>query len=271
MIYPFAPLAGVRIVWQLVLRQYKEFVAAVQFLSVMPVPGSVQLFRTDSAEAELVIGSLYFPLVGLLIGLVLSLLSVFIGPYLPALVLAALLVVVNIWLTGGLHLDGLMDACDGLFGGRSRERKLEIMRDSRVGSFGVLGGISVILLKFTLLASLRLYQLPLVFLLVLPVSRWAMVLAIFVFPSARPDGLGAAVRRVVTLRRVIIATVLVLLIAILIGRFVGLCVLGTTTLVTVGIGLWVTRNLGGLTGDIYGMIAEVTEVTCLLLLNIMLL
>src|SRR5438045_1387498 len=79
--------------WQLVGRQYKEFVAAVQFLSVLPVPGSSQLFRTDGAEAELVIGSLYFPLVGLLIGLVLSLLSILIGPYLPSLALAALLVV----------------------------------------------------------------------------------------------------------------------------------------------------------------------------------
>src|SRR5579859_6748574 len=139
---------------RLVFRQYKEFVAAVQFLSVLPIPGSAQLFRTDRAEAELVIGSLYFPLVGLLIGLILCVLSIFSGPYLPSLALAALLVVVNIWLTGGLHLDGLMDACDGLFGGRSRERKLEIMRDSSVGSFGVLGGVSSILLKFALLASM---------------------------------------------------------------------------------------------------------------------
>jgi adenosylcobinamide-GDP ribazoletransferase len=207
--------------WLLTFRQYKEFVAAIQFLSVLPVPGSAQLFRTDGAEAELVIGSHYFPLVGLLIGWLLSLLSIFIGLHLPLLVFSAILVVVNIWLTGGLHLDGLMDACDGLFGGRSRERKLEIMHDSRVGSFGVLGGVSVILLKFALLTSLGLHQLPLVFLLVLPASRWAMVLAIYIFPSARPDGLGAAVRQVVTIRHVIIATMLELLIAVLVGRFVG--------------------------------------------------
>jgi adenosylcobinamide-GDP ribazoletransferase len=159
-----------------------------------------------------------------------------------------------------------MDACDGLFGGTSRERKLEIMRDSRVGSFGVLGSASVILLKFALLASLSLHQLPLVFLLVLPVSRWAMVLAIYVFPSARSAGLGAAVRQVVTPRRALIATVLAFLIAIIAGHLIGLCVLGMATLVTLAAGLWVTRSLGGLTGDIYGMIAEVTEVACLLLL-----
>jgi adenosylcobinamide-GDP ribazoletransferase len=253
--------------WRLVVRQYKEFVAAVQFLSVLPVPGSAQLFRTDRAEAELVIGSLYFPLIGLLIGLVLCLLSIFIGPYLPSLVLAALLVVVNIWLTGGLHLDGLMDACDGLFGGRSRERKLEIMRDSRVGSFGVLGGVCIILLKFALLASMSLRQLSVVFLLVLPASRWAMVLAMYIFPSARPTGLGAAVRQVVTTRRAIISTALAFLIAFTVGHLIGLCVLGMAVLVTVALGLWVMRSLGGLTGDIYGMMAEVTEVVCLLLLT----
>ncbi len=253
--------------WQLVVRQYKEFVAAVQFLSVLPIPGGAQLFRTDCAEAELVIGSLYFPLVGLLIGLVLSLLSIFVGPYLPSLALAALLVVVNIWLTGGLHLDGLMDACDGLFGGRSRERKLEIMRDSRVGSFGVLGGVSIILLKFALLASMSAHQLPLAFLLVLPASRWVMVLAIYVFPSARSAGLGASVRQVVTTRRIVCATVLVFLIALIAGHLIGLYVLGVATLVAVALGWWVTRSLGGLTGDIYGMIAEVTEVSCLLFLT----
>jgi adenosylcobinamide-GDP ribazoletransferase len=253
--------------WRFVVRQYKEFVAAVRFLSVLPMPGSAQLFSTDGAETGLVIGSVYFPLVGLLIGLVLSLLSIFVGLYLPSLALAGLLVVVNIGLTGGLHLDGLMDACDGLFGGKSRERKLEIMRDSRVGSFGVLGGVSIILLKFALLASMRVHQLPLVFLLVLPVSRWAMVLAIYVFPSARSAGLGAAVRQVVTTRRVICATVLVFLIALIVGHLVGLCVLGMAALVAVGLGVWVTRSLGGLTGDVYGMIAEVTEVVCLLFLT----
>jgi adenosylcobinamide-GDP ribazoletransferase len=253
--------------WRLVVRQYKEFVAAVQFLSVLPVPGSALLFCTDRAEAELVIGSLYFPLVGLLMGLVLCLFSIFSGPYLPALVLAALLVVVNIWLTGGLHLDGLMDACDGLFGGRSRESKLEIMRDSRVGSFGVLGGVSIILLKFALLASMSLHQLSVVFLLVLPASRWAMVLAMYIFPSARPAGLGAAVRQVVTTRRLIVASLLVLLIALIVGHLIGLCVLGMAMLVTVALGLWVMRSLGGLTGDIYGMMAEVVDVVCLLLLT----
>src|SRR5262249_44825460 len=92
------------------------------------------------------------------------------------------------------------------------------------------------------------------------------LLALYMFPSARPAGLGTAVRQVVTIRRVIIATTYVILIAVAISPLVGLFVLGMATLIASVLGLWVTRSLGGLTGDIYGMIAELTEVACLLLL-----
>ncbi len=249
--------------------QYKEFVAAVGFLSVLPMPGASRLFRTDRAEAQLVIGSAYFPLVGLLIAGLLALLPLVAGPYLPPLVLAALLVVAHILLTGGLHLDGLMDACDGLFGGRSRERKLEIMRDSRVGSFGVLGGASILLLKFALYASLERHHLVLALLMVLPAARWAMVLALRLFPSARPSGLGAAVRQVVTVPRTVFAALLALGIALAVGHLAGVAVWCTATLVALVLSLWVNRQLGGLTGDIYGALAETGEVCCLLLVVVL--
>jgi adenosylcobinamide-GDP ribazoletransferase len=195
-----------RAYWSLWLfEQYKELIAAIRFLSTVPIPGSAQLFQTDSANPRLVLGSAYFPLVGLLLALLLSILPLVLGPYVPPLVLAASLVIALVFLTGGLHLDGLMDTCDGIFGGAGRERKLEIMRDSRVGSFGVLGGVCLLLLKFALFASLDLHLLLWSLLLVLPVSRWAMVLAMRQFPSARSTGLGAAFRQTVSLRRLCVA------------------------------------------------------------------
>jgi adenosylcobinamide-GDP ribazoletransferase len=250
------------------LSQYKELVAAVRFLSTLPIPGSAQLFHTSGeTETRLVIGSSYFPLVGLLIGVPVWLFTLVAGPYLSPLLLSALLMVFLILLTGGLHLDGLMDACDGLFAGRGRERKLEIMRDSRVGSFGVLGGVGVLLLKFALFASLtNIHQLALAFLLVLPVSRWAMVLAIYFFPSARPQGLGAAVRQVASRFHLILAGLLGLGIVLLLGHLPGLFVWLLASLLALVIGYWATRELGGLTGDLYGAIAELTEVGCFLLL-----
>src|SRR2546427_3629673 len=187
------------------LSQYKEFAAAVQFLSVLPVPGSTQLFNKDEVTPRLIIGCEYFPLVGLLLALLLWLLVLILAPLVPQLVLAALLVAALVILTGGLHLDGLMDSCDGLFGGSTRERKLEIMRDSRVGSFGVLGATCLLLLKFTLFASIASHSLPFVLLIALPSARWAMVLMLRVFPAARPSGLGAAFHHAVTTERMLVA------------------------------------------------------------------
>lgn len=241
--------------------QYKECVAATRFLSTIPIPGSTQLFQADST---LIFGSAYFPLVGLILSLLLSILPLVSGPYLPPLVLAALLVIVAVLLTGGLHLDGLMDTCDGIFGGVSRERKLEIMRDSRVGSFGVLGGLCVLLLKFALFASLDRHILPLALLTVLPVSRWAMVFAVRQFPGARSGGLGAAFRQTVTVPRLLSAALLSLIIALLATHLIGLILWIAGTLVAALIAAWATHHLGGLTGDIYGAIAEVSEVTLLL-------
>jgi adenosylcobinamide-GDP ribazoletransferase len=169
-------------------------------------------------------------------------------------------------LTGGLHLDGLMDTSDGLFGGTTRERKLEIMRDSRVGSFGVLGGACVLLLKFALFASLRERSLPLALLVTLPSARWAMVLALRIFPSARSTGLGVAFHQAVTTQGLVMASVVVLIIVLIAGQWIGLIVWATTSVTTLALGFWITRSIGGLTGDSYGAIEEVVEVVALLVL-----
>src|SRR5713226_3811452 len=258
-------LASVRSVF---LSQYRELVAALRFLSVLPLPGRTQLFGKDEAAPLLVVGGAYFPLVGLLLACLLWFLVLLLTPLVPQLALAALLVVALVILTGGLHLDGLMDSCDGLFGGSTRERKLEIMNDSHVGSFGVLGGVCIVLLKFALLASINVHMLPLALLLALPSARWAMVLALRLFPAARPTGLGAAFHQVVTTKRLVLTAIVALAIALVAGQFTGLMVWATVTITTVALGFLITRSLGGLTGDTYGAIEEMAEVAALLALVI---
>lgn len=251
------------------LDQYTEMVAATRFLSVLPLPGPPQHFETSNSDTEtpqLKLGSAYFPFVGFLLATVLYLVQLTFGLVLPRFALAAVLVVALVLLTGGLHLDGLMDTCDGLFGGRTRERRLEIMRDSRVGSFGVLGGICILLLKFALFTSMEAHTLSLAFFVVLPSARWAMVLALRTFPSARPGGLGATFRQTVTLPKLIIAGTTALILAFVVGHAVGVLVWLAATCTALLIGAWVTRLISGLTGDIYGAIAESTEVMALLLL-----
>ncbi len=256
-----------RVMFSWLTAQYTELVAATRFLSVIPLPGLPQRFDTTDNSSPLKLGSAYFPLVGLLLALLLYLLQkLYEWLRLPTLTLAALLVVALVILTGGLHLDGLMDSCDGLLGGRTPERRLEIMRDSRVGSFGVLGGICVLLLKFALLADINSRQITLALFIVLPCTRWAMTLALRLFPSARPTGLGATFRRSVTTPRLIFAGVVSLLIALLAGHLVGGLLWLAAMLIAALLGLWITRLIGGLTGDSYGAIAEITEVVLLVLL-----
>lgn len=232
------------------------------------MPGSMQIFDKDETAPRLVGGSEYFPLVGLLLAFLLWLLVLVLAPLVPQLALAALLVVALVILTGGLHLDGLMDSCDGLFGGSTRERKLEIMRDSRVGSFGVLGGACILLLKFALFASLRVNALPLALLLALPSARWSMVLAVRVFPNVRPTGLGAAFHHAVTTKRLLLAGVIALATVLLAGQFIGLLAWSIVTIITLILGFCITRVIGGLTGDTYGAIEEIAEVVALMVLLI---
>jgi cobalamin 5''-phosphate synthase/cobalamin synthase len=246
--------------------QYKELAAALRFLSIIPAPGSAQLFQTEEEDDRLVLGVTYFSCVGLLLGIILWLVAFLLGPYLPPLALAALLIVGLVVLTGGLHFDGLMDTFDGLLGGTDRERKLDIMRDSRVGSFGVLAGACVILLKFSFLASLPAYLMPLALLIVLPVSRWGMVLAVYLYPSARPDGLGAAFKSTVTMQRLVIVGGIALLVAFLFGHLVGVILWLSGGIFAFLLGWWMTRAIGGLTGDTYGALAELGDAFLLLLL-----
>jgi len=105
---------------QILLNQYRELVAAIRFLSVLPAPGIALLFDKDETAPRLVIACEYFPVVGLLIALLLWLLVLLFSHLLPQPALSALVIVALVILTGGMHLDGLMDTCDGLFGGRTR-------------------------------------------------------------------------------------------------------------------------------------------------------
>ncbi|MBX5456505.1 MAG: adenosylcobinamide-GDP ribazoletransferase [Thermogemmatispora sp.] len=249
--------------------QYAELVAAVLFLTILPLPGRRLLASSKDGSAGPIVGSVYYPLVGLILGAILCLCAALFTAHVPALVLAALLVLVGVTFTGGLHLDGVMDSCDGLFGGLGRERRLEIMHDSRVGSFGVLGASTLLLLRFAILASLPFWSL-LAALLVAPIlGRWAMVLAGGLFPAARPDGLGAAFHQAVTLRRLLLAGLSSVLMALLFAHLIGLFVWLLTNLLVLCLGIAVTRSLGGLTGDVCGALGEICEVCALLLFLLM--
>ena len=164
----------------------KRFLIALQFLTRIRVARNLEI-----EEEELGGSAVFFPLVGFIIGLILATLAFGGSTLFSSLTVAVLITAGEGILTGGLHLDGYMDACDGIFSGRPRERMLEIMKDSRVGSMGVIGLFILLALKITLLSELPVEVLiPSVAVMPL-LGRWAMVLAIWRFPYARAEGLGA--------------------------------------------------------------------------------
>ena len=164
----------------------KGFATAWQFLT------RINLFKEANFDQES-LGKAYrfFPLVGLILGLFLALLGYSASKLFQPLTVAIILVTADILLTGGLHLDGFMDTCDGIYSGRGRDRILEIMKDSRVGSMGVLGALVLLGLKVSFLYELAGTTAFLPGLIVMPLfSRWCMIMVMAVYPSARQQGLG---------------------------------------------------------------------------------
>jgi adenosylcobinamide-GDP ribazoletransferase len=202
----------------------------------------------------------FYPLVGLVIGLLVSAVAAI--RFLPADVTAFLALAAWVALSGGLHLDGFADSCDGLFATVSPERRLEIMKDPRAGSWAVIGVTLLLLGKW---ATVRYVSFPM--LVLAPVAgRWAMTFAVALFPNARPGGIGAFFRNGLGRPQMIVATLIALAVAAALG-WRALIALGVSFVFAMLYGLWASRRLGGgLTGDTYGAICELVELLCLILL-----
>src|SRR6266568_889116 len=181
----------------------QDLIGALTFLTTLPV-GWIAAPR-DTAPGRIFA---FFPVVGLLMGAVLS--AVASIRFLSADLVAFLVLAAWVILTGGLHLDGFADCCDGLLATVSLERRLEIMKDPRTGSFAVIGLVVLLLGKWTALRTLS----PVLLILPPVLGRWAMVLAAAGFPGARPSGLAAYFRDGLGRAQIIAATVTAVIVAL---------------------------------------------------------
>jgi adenosylcobinamide-GDP ribazoletransferase len=225
------------------------FFAAVEFLTRFPVPGT---YRLDAATP-------WFPVVGLLLGGILALLDFALrAADVDLLVVSAVDVAALLLFSGALHADGLMDTCDAVFGHASPERRLEIMRDPRAGTFGVVGLVCVVTLKIAAVHALPLAIRPYLLGLGPCLGRWAIVLAASAFPYGRSDGLGAPLKAAATVPTLLMTSLVPLGACLVLGP-VGLLVGALSVIVTLALGRWLVRLLPGLTGDCYGAVCEIVE------------
>src|SRR3712207_3561507 len=146
-------------------------------------------------------------------------------------------------LTGALHFDGFLDSCDGLFGYRTVERRLEIMRDSRVGSFAVAGGWALLSLKWAGLSQIPGGLLIQSLLLAPLLGRFALVVAVVIFPYGRESGLGTVYKQYNTKWELLLASLGVLLLAGLILGWVGLGLVVLSFGVSLAVGRWIMTKL----------------------------
>lgn len=241
-----------------------SFFAALQFLTIIPVP-----WWHKASPDELGRSIVYFPIVGLVIGFILVGSNWLFGLFLPSLLVNALLLAVLAIITGALHLDGFVDTCDGVGGRGTTEDRWEVMRDSRVGAFGVVGVVLLLLVKYAALNSIPGYLTVMALVFMPVVSRWAMVYAIFAYPYARPSGLGRAFKQAARWPRFTIATLLTFIVAVALIPVVQLAAMAVMLgvwIISVLVAIYLKSKFSGLTGDTYGAINEIAEVSTLLVI-----
>jgi len=237
------------------------FWAALRFLTIIP------LWRRELSAEEAGRSLGYFPLVGLIIGLILVGLDRLLSLILPSALVDAMLIVSLVVLTGALHLDGFIDTCDGFASGKSPQERLEVMADSRTGSFGVIGVCCLLVLKYAALSSVP-GAMRLAALILMPVlSRWTMVYAVVAFPYAKKaPGTGHAFRQQASWPRMALATSIALILSLWLMGPMGIALMAAIWLIILGVASYLKRRLGGLTGDTYGAINELAELFILILL-----
>jgi adenosylcobinamide-GDP ribazoletransferase len=225
--------------------------AALAFLTRLPVPAP--------ADPSLNRAAAWFPVVGLLVGGIAAGVRALADLALPSTPATLLAVAAAILVTGGLHEDGLADVADGLGAHTSRERRLEILRDPRVGTFGALALIVAVGLTVSTVAALDAAHAARTLVVAHVLARWAILPLSQALPPARPGGAGALLR--VTTPALLAGTALAVAGALLVaGPADGAAALAAAALAALVAAATLQRTLGGVTGDGYGATAKLAEV-----------
>ncbi len=234
----------------------KHLILAITFLTRIYIPNKYTYSETDFGKS---MG--YYPIVGLLLGGILGGLSFVLHRFqIQVDIRALILLMVYVGLSGGLHLDGLADVCDGLFSSRSREKIFEIMKDSRVGTFGVIGLVLYFLGMWILLKEAN-WQLVLLFPIV---GRSAILVTAGMSTYAKESGLGKNIVETANMKHILWGIFVSLILGLSLNVFLAIPILVTFLFVAL-LTKRVSKILLGITGDVMGMMVEVSQGVFLLI------
>jgi adenosylcobinamide-GDP ribazoletransferase len=239
-----------------------SFLVAVQFMTRFPVPRGVQ--HSPDALAK---SAVFFPVVGLLVGVGGAALNLVLSPHMNRDVVVVLILVYLVTITGGLHEDALADAADGFGGGWEKDRVLAIMRDSRIGSFGAIAITLGMLARFVFLTNLAPAKFSGFFIAGQVLGRWTAIPLAFFLPSARESeaGQGKSIAHKISILSLVLGTAVTIAIVAAALKTAA----GWTSLIAVAIaaisGLYYSRRIGGITGDCLGATTQLTEIAVYLI------
>jgi adenosylcobinamide-GDP ribazoletransferase len=241
----------------------KNFITALQFLTVARVKKDHPIEEGDLAKSMV-----YFPLIGFLIGLILVYSDkAFAFIVLPQSIANLLLIVISVLFTRALHIDGLADTFDGLMGGHDHASRLAIMKDSRIGTAGVLGIVCVLSLKYLCLNNLYTSEKIAALLTAPALARWSQTFMVFGTNYGREQGMGKAfVGHLRTDSFAVVSAIAAGLTAFVIVReevrslVLFICLIAGVVLASYVGKRYLVRKLGGITGDAIGAVNELNEV-----------
>ena len=245
----------------------KFLLGSITFYTIIPLPTSWEKsFQSIAA---------WSPVVGLLIGIILGIIDyilTFIG--FPITVRSTLIVFLGIFITGGLHLDGVIDSADGM-GLNDPQKRLMAMEDSSTGAFGVIAGVMVIFLKIVALSAITNYRLW-ILMVTYGWGRWAQIFSISFYPYLKKVGKGFFHKQYINYPKDLLFGILSLLITNILWimftshqELLGIIIVMTGIVISIGVSSFFNKQFGGHTGDTYGAVVEWTEslILCVLVLN----
>lgn len=232
---------------------FKRFFAALTLLTIIPVPAY------NPNEEDIAHGKAFFPLVGLVVGLIAYAIAKGMICFAPPAIVAGVMVIVLVGASKGFHLDGLADSADGFFSSRPKERMLEIMRDSRIGPMGVFALISLLGLKGAGLFSLAPIDVPAAVLFAAIAGRCALTLHVFSSKYARKEGLGKIMFRYKSPFCLIWTLAFMFAAGYLLFAMQGLIVAASIVVFVILWSFYTRRQIKGATGDTLGACEEICE------------